>query len=77
MWVRWGAWRFGIGTTDCFQFLGITKDVRVKIPESVKDRDQRQSRRPNVTAKDFILAILALDYVRSGQALAKSHGVRG
>jgi 3-isopropylmalate/(R)-2-methylmalate dehydratase large subunit len=31
----------------------------------------RGKRRPNVTAKDFILKILSLDYVRSGQALAK------
>ncbi len=28
-------------------------------------------RHANVTAKDFILKILALDYVRSGKALAK------
>jgi 3-isopropylmalate/(R)-2-methylmalate dehydratase large subunit len=28
-------------------------------------------RHPNVTAKDFILKILSLDYVRSGKALAK------
>src|SRR5205085_5960863 len=31
----------------------------------------RGKRHPNVTAKDFILKILSLDYVRSGQALAK------
>ena len=28
-------------------------------------------RHPNVTAKDFILKILSLEYVRSGKALAK------
>jgi 3-isopropylmalate/(R)-2-methylmalate dehydratase large subunit len=44
--------------------------VRVKVPESVKIVIKGK-RKPNVTAKDFILAILALDYVRSGQALAK------
>jgi 3-isopropylmalate/(R)-2-methylmalate dehydratase large subunit len=64
-----GCIAFGIGTTDVFNSW-ITKDVRVKIPESVKIVI-RGKRRPNVTAKDFILKILSLDYVRSGQALAK------
>jgi 3-isopropylmalate/(R)-2-methylmalate dehydratase large subunit len=60
---------FGIGTTDVFNSW-ITKDVRVRVPESVKVviRGEKQ---PNVTAKDFILKILSLDYVRSGKALAK------
>ena len=64
-----GCVAFGIGTTDVFNSW-ITKDVRVKVPESVKIiiRGQKQ---PNVTAKDFILNILSLDYVRSGKALAK------
>ncbi|MBZ5707317.1 MAG: 3-isopropylmalate dehydratase [Acidobacteriia bacterium] len=64
-----GCIAFGIGTTDVFNSW-ITKDVRVKVPESVKVV-VRGNRRPNVTAKDFILQILALDYVRSGKALAK------
>ena len=64
-----GCIAFGIGTTDVFNSW-ITKDVRVKIPESVKIII-RGKRHPNVTAKDFILKILSLDYVRSGQALAK------
>jgi 3-isopropylmalate/(R)-2-methylmalate dehydratase large subunit len=64
-----GCIAFGIGTTDVFNSW-ITKDVRVKIPESVKIVI-RGKRHPNVTAKDFILKILSLDYVRSGQALAK------
>jgi len=64
-----GCVAFGIGTTDVFNSW-ITKDVRVKVPESVKIviRGERQR---NVTAKDFILKILSLDYVRSGKALAK------
>src|SRR5207237_380159 len=41
-----------------------------KGPKSVKVTI-RGRRRPNVTAKDFILALLAMDYVRSGRALAK------
>jgi 3-isopropylmalate/(R)-2-methylmalate dehydratase large subunit len=64
-----GCIAFGIGTTDVFNSW-ITKDVRVKVPESVKVVI-RGRRKPNVTAKDFILAILAMDYVRSGKALAK------
>ncbi|MBI3646261.1 MAG: 3-isopropylmalate dehydratase [Acidobacteriales bacterium] len=64
-----GCIAFGIGTTDVFNSW-ITKDVRVKVPESVKIiiRGKRHS---IVTAKDFILKILSLDYVRSGKALAK------
>jgi 3-isopropylmalate/(R)-2-methylmalate dehydratase large subunit len=64
-----GAVAFGIGTTDVFNSW-LTADVRVKVPESVKII-VRGKRRPNVTAKDFILKILSLDYVRSGRALAK------
>jgi len=64
-----GCIAFGIGTTDVFNSW-ITKDVRVNIPESVKIVIKGK-RHPNVTAKDFILKILSLDYVRSGQALAK------
>ena len=64
-----GCLAFGIGTTDVFNSW-ITKDVRVRVPESVKIVIHG-NKRPNVTAKDFILKILSLDYVRSGQALAK------
>ena len=64
-----GCVAFGIGTTDVFNSW-ITKDVRVRVPESVRIviRGRRQ---PGVTAKDFILKILSLDYVRQGKALAK------
>jgi len=64
-----GCVAFGIGTTDVFNSW-ITKDVRVRVPESVKIV-VRGTKRPNVTAKDLILKILSLDYVRSGKALAK------
>jgi len=64
-----GCVAFGIGTTDVFNSW-ITRDVRVKVPESVRIviGGRRQA---NATAKDFILKILSLDYVRSGKALAK------
>ena len=64
-----GCVAFGIGTTDVFNSW-ITKDVRVKVPESVKIVI-RGKKHKNVTAKDLILKILSLDYVRSGKALAK------
>jgi 3-isopropylmalate/(R)-2-methylmalate dehydratase large subunit len=64
-----GCVAFGIGTTDVFNSW-ITKDVRVRVPESVKIVI-RGRKHPNVTAKDYILKILSLDYVRSGKALAK------
>ncbi|MGA7928426.1 MAG: aconitase family protein [Candidatus Sulfotelmatobacter sp.] len=64
-----GCVAFGIGTTDVFNSW-ITKDVRVKVPESVRIVI-RGKKRVNATAKDFILKILSLDYVRSGKALAK------
>ncbi len=64
-----GCVAFGIGTTDVFNSW-ITKDVRVKVPESVRIVI-RGKRHANATAKDFILKILSLEYVRSGKALAK------
>lgn len=64
-----GCVAFGIGTTDVFNSW-ITKDVRVRVPESVKVI-VRGRRKPNVTAKDFILLLLSMDYIRSGKALAK------
>jgi 3-isopropylmalate/(R)-2-methylmalate dehydratase large subunit len=64
-----GCVAFGIGTTDVFNSW-ITKEVRVRVPESLKII-LRGRKHPNVTAKDFILKILALDYVKSGKALAK------
>jgi 3-isopropylmalate/(R)-2-methylmalate dehydratase large subunit len=60
---------FGIGTTDVFNSW-FTKDVRVKVPESVKVVI-RGKRRENVTAKDFMLKLLSLEYIRHGKALAK------
>lgn len=64
-----GCVAFGIGTTDVFNSW-ITRDVRVRVPESVKIVIRGRKYR-NVTAKDFILKILSLEYVRSGKALAK------
>jgi len=64
-----GCVAFGIGTTDVFNSW-ITRDIRVKVPESVKVV-VKGNRRDNVTAKDFILLLLSMEYIRSGRALAK------
>src|SRR5260370_1711932 len=64
-----GCVAFGIGTPAAFNSF-ITKDVHVKVPESVKIVI-RSKKHVDVTAKDFILKILSLEYVRSGKALAK------
>src|SRR5258707_7305671 len=57
-----GCIAFGIGTTDAFNSW-ITKDVIVKVPESVKVVIHGETR-PNLTAKDLILKLLSLDYIR-------------
>src|SRR5208282_3351430 len=64
-----GCVAFGIGTTDVFNSW-FTKDVRVKVPESMKVV-VRGKKRDNVTAKDFVLKLLSLEYIRHGHALAK------
>ncbi len=64
-----GCIAFGIGTTDVFNSW-ITHDVRVRVPESVRVVIGGK-KRPNVTAKDFILALLRMDYIKQGKALAK------
>jgi len=64
-----GCIAFGVGTTDIFNSW-ITKDVRVRVPESVKVIVR--GRKPeNVAAKDFMLEILRQPYVKSGEAIGK------
>ncbi|KAF0247289.1 MAG: hypothetical protein FD167_3312, partial [bacterium] len=64
-----GCVAFGVGTTDIFNSW-ITKDVRVKVPESM--RVIVNGRKPdNITAKDFMLAILREPYVKNGEAIGK------
>jgi len=64
-----GAIAFGVGTTDIFNSW-ITRDLRVRVPEQVRVRVS--GRKPdNITAKDFMLAILRTDFVRNGDAIGK------
>ncbi len=64
-----GAVAFGVGTTAIFNSW-ITKDVRVRVPESFK---VVVSGTPaaNVTAKDYMLEILRHPYVRDGHAIGQ------
>ena len=64
-----GCVAFGVGTTAIFNSW-ITKDVRLKVPETV--RVVVRGRKPdNVTAKDFMLEVLRHPYVKSGKAIGK------
>jgi 3-isopropylmalate/(R)-2-methylmalate dehydratase large subunit len=64
-----GCLAFGVGTTDIFNSW-ITRDVQVKVPPTVRVL-VRGERPAGITAKDFMLAILAHPYVRSGEAIGK------
>src|SRR5207247_6641664 len=70
-----GCIAFGVGTTAIFNSW-ITKDVRVKVPETVKVV-VRGTKPDNVTAKDFMLEILRHPYIKSGQAIGKLVGYGG
>ncbi|MBK8232473.1 MAG: 3-isopropylmalate dehydratase [Candidatus Eisenbacteria bacterium] len=64
-----GCLAFGVGTTDMFN-AWVTKDVRVRVPGSVLI-NVTGTRPEGVTAKDFMLAILAHPYVKGGSAIGK------
>jgi 3-isopropylmalate/(R)-2-methylmalate dehydratase large subunit len=64
-----GAVAFGVGTTAIFNSW-ITKDVRVRVPESFKVVVSGEPA-PNVTAKDYMLEILRHPYVRDGHAIGQ------
>ena len=64
-----GCVAFGVGTTDIFNSW-TTRDVRVTVPESVRI-EIRGEKPAGVTAKDFMLAILAHPYVKEGRAIGK------
>ena len=64
-----GCVAFGVGTTAIFNSW-ITKDVRVRVPESFKVV-VRGAKPENVTAKDFMLQILRHPYVKGGQAIGQ------
>lgn len=64
-----GAVAFGVGTTAIFNSW-ITKDVRVRVPQSFKVVVTGEPA-PNVTAKDYMLEILRHPYIRDGHAIGQ------
>ncbi len=64
-----GAVAFGVGTTAIFNSW-ITKDVRVRVPQSFKVVVSGTPA-PNVTAKDYMLEILRHPYIRDGHAIGQ------
>ena len=64
-----GAVAFGVGTTAIFNSW-ITRDVRVRVPESFKVVISGEPA-ANVTAKDYMLEILRHPYVRDGEAIGQ------
>ncbi|MBI1852437.1 MAG: 3-isopropylmalate dehydratase [Planctomycetes bacterium] len=64
-----GCVAFGVGTTDIFNSW-ITKDVRVRVPQSVKFLFKGKPA-AGITAKDLMLEILRTPYVKSGKAIGQ------
>ncbi|MEO0323399.1 MAG: aconitase family protein [Myxococcota bacterium] len=64
-----GAFAFGVGSTDMAN-AWLTKDVRVRVPESVRFVLEG-ALRPGVAAKDLMLHILAQPFFRTSQGIGK------
>ena len=64
-----GCFAFGVGSTDMAN-AWYTKDVRVKVPETVRFV-LRGRKRTDVSAKDVMLKILATDYMKQGRGIGQ------
>jgi 3-isopropylmalate/(R)-2-methylmalate dehydratase large subunit len=64
-----GCFAFGVGSTDMAN-AWYTKDIRVKVPETVRFV-LRGRKRPDVSAKDVMLVILATDYMKEGKGIGQ------
>ena len=64
-----GAFAFGVGSTDMAN-AWFTKDVRVRVPETVRFV-LRGTLRPDVVAKDVMLHLLSLEFFRGGDGIGK------
>ncbi len=64
-----GAFAFGVGSTDMANSW-YTKDVRVRVPESVRFVLEGELR-PGVSAKDLMLHILAQPFFRTSKGIGK------
>src|SRR5687767_13866204 len=64
-----GCFAFGVGSTDMAN-AWYTKDIRIKLPETVR-YVLKGKKRPDVTAKDVMLVILASDYMKTSKGIGK------
>lgn len=64
-----GCFAFGVGTTDIANSW-FTKDVQVKVPETVRI-ELKNTLKPDTTAKDLMLFILSLPYIKEGHGIGK------
>lgn len=64
-----GCIAFGVGTTDIANSW-FTKDIRIKVPSSVKIIINGKKRK-YLSAKDIILYLLSLPYFKNGNAIGK------
>ncbi|HEY9283514.1 MAG TPA: aconitase family protein [Pyrinomonadaceae bacterium] len=64
-----GCFAFGVGSTDMAN-AWYTKDIRVKVPETVKFVLTGR-KRADVSAKDVMLKILATDYMKEGKGIGQ------
>ncbi len=64
-----GCFAFGVGATDMAN-AWYTEDVRVRVPETALFRLHGRPA-PGVLAKDIMLAIMAGEYFKSGEAIGK------
>ncbi|MBL8738424.1 MAG: 3-isopropylmalate dehydratase, partial [Planctomycetes bacterium] len=64
-----GCFAFGVGSTDMANSW-FTKDVRVKVPESVRV-NLRGQLRPGVCAKDVMLHLLSDEFFKTGAGIGK------
>jgi 3-isopropylmalate/(R)-2-methylmalate dehydratase large subunit len=64
-----GCFAFGVGSTDMAN-AWYTKDIRVKVPETVRFV-LRGQKRADVSAKDVMLKILSTDYMKEGKGIGQ------
>jgi 3-isopropylmalate/(R)-2-methylmalate dehydratase large subunit len=64
-----GCFAFGVGSTDMAN-AWYAKDIRIKVPE-VARFTLNGKLRPDVTAKDVMLKIMATDYMKQGRGIGQ------
>lgn len=64
-----GCFAFGVGSTDMAN-AWFTKDVRITVPKSVRFF-LKGTKRPNVTAKDVMLYVMAQPYIKESKAIGQ------